>query len=280
LVELGAGNGEMMKVIAETLKNFPECFLNCNFLIHEKSEFLKKKQQINLESEKITWIENIEITNSFPTIFLANEFFDALPIKQFFRKKEGWVERFVDLKEEEKAEFKEQSTDIKIIEQKLNFEISKDQEIIEYSPGSFEYLNNICNLIKKNDGGILIIDYGYLNFKMRETLQAINNHKFSSILEDIGDSDITYNINFNLYKKFIDQFDDLNSIITNQKKFLTSMGIVQRAEIISENIPFSKKSDLFYRIRRLIDEKQMGELFKVMLIKKKKNKFKTGFEID
>jgi cyclopropane-fatty-acyl-phospholipid synthase len=115
---------------------------------------------------------------------------------------------------------------------------------------------------------------------MRETLQAINNHKFSSILEDIGDSDITYNINFNLYKKFIDQFDDLNSIITNQKKFLTSMGIVQRAEIISENIPFSKKSDLFYRIRRLIDEKQMGELFKVMLIKKKTNKFKTGFEID
>ena len=58
------------------------------------------------------------------------------------------------------------------------------------------------------------------------------------------------------------------------------MGIVQRAEIISENIPFSKKSDLFYRIRRLIDEKQMGELFKVMLIKKKTNKFKTGFEID
>ena len=115
---------------------------------------------------------------------------------------------------------------------------------------------------------------------MCETLQAINNHKFSSILEDSGNSDITYNINFNLYKKFIDQFDDLNSIITNQKKFLTSMGIVQRAEIISENIPFSKKSDLFYRIRRLIDEKQMGELFKVMLIKKKTNKFKTGFEID
>ena len=49
-------------------------------------------------------------------------------------------------------------------------------------------------------------------------------------------------------------------MICNQKKFLTSMGIVQRAEIISENIPFSKKSDLFYRIRRLIDEKQMGEL--------------------
>ncbi len=280
LLEFGAGNGEMMKVVIETLKNFPECFLNCNFQIHEKSELLKKQQQLNLKSEKITWVEDIKINNSYPTIFLANEFFDALPIKQFFKKKEGWVERFVHLKEKKKAEFKNQPTDIKNIEQNLNFVISKDQEIIEYSPDSFEYLKNVCNLIIKNDGGILIIDYGYLNFKMHETLQAIRNHKHSNILEDIGDSDITYNINFNLFKKFIYQFNDLNSIISNQKKFLTSMGIVQRAEIISKNIPFSKKSDLFYRIRRLIDEKQMGELFKVMLIKKKKNKFKTGFEID
>ena len=280
LLEFGAGNGEMMKVIIETLKNFPECFVYCNFQIHEKSELLRKKQQLNLKSEKITWIKDIKISNSFPTIFLANEFFDALPIKQFFKKKEGWFERFVDLNDKKKAEFKEQPIDIKSIENVINFEISKDQEIIEYSPDSFKYLKHICNSIKKNDGGILIIDYGYLNFKMHETLQAIKNHKHSNILEDIGDSDITYNINFNLFKTFIDQFDDLNSLICNQKKFLTSMGIVQRAEIISENIPFSKKSDLFYRIRRLIDEKQMGELFKVMLIKKKKNKFKTGFEID
>ena len=58
------------------------------------------------------------------------------------------------------------------------------------------------------------------------------------------------------------------------------MGILQRAEIVSNNITFSQKTDLFYRIRRLIDDKQMGELFKVMLIKVKNNKFKTGFQID
>jgi cyclopropane-fatty-acyl-phospholipid synthase len=269
-----------MKVIIETLKNFPECFNNCIFQIHEKSELLKKNQQLNLKSENIIWIDDIKMNNSYPTVFLANEFFDALPIKQFFKRKEGWVERFVNFKDEKNAEFNEQPLNIKDIEQDLSFEISKDQEIIEYSPSSFEYLKDISNLIKRNDGGILIIDYGYLNLKMEETLQAIKNHKHSNILEDIGDSDITYNINFNLFKRFIDQFDDLNFIITNQKKFLTSMGIIQRAEIISQNIPFSKKSDLFYRIRRLVDEKQMGDLFKVMLIKKHKNNFKTGFEID
>jgi NADH dehydrogenase [ubiquinone] 1 alpha subcomplex assembly factor 7 len=280
LLELGAGNGEMIKVIIDTLSNFPECFNACNFMIHEKSSFLINQQKTNLKSKKIFWIRDIEKINPDPTIYLANEFFDAIPIKQFFLKKEGWIERFVDLKNSKKAEFKEKKIDIKILEQTLNFEISKNQDIIEYSPGTFRYLKSICNTIQKNEGGVLIVDYGYINSKMYETLQAVRNHKYSNILENIGSSDITYNLNFNLIKKFTNQFKNLNSLISNQKKFLTSMGILQRAEIISKNIAFSKKTDLFYRIRRLIDEKQMGELFKVMLIKNTKNKFKTGFEID
>ena len=166
------------------------------------------------------------------------------------------------------------------VEKHLNFEISRNQSVIEYSPDTFKYLRTICNLIQKNDGGILIIDYGYADSKMHETLQSINNHKYSNILDNIGDSDITYNINFHSFEKFINQFKEVNSIFTNQKKFLTSMGILQRAEIISKNIAFSKKADLFYRVRRLTDEKQMGELFKVMLIKTKNNKFQTGFQSD
>ena len=277
LIELGAGNGEMMRVITETLKNFPECHNACNFMIHEKSNFLINQQKKNLDSEKISWIKDIKKINSYPTLYLANEFFDAIPIKQFFKKNEGWVERFVELKNSKKAEFKEQKINITKLEQSLNFEISKNQKIIEYSPETFKYLKTICEIIQKNGGGMLIIDYGYLDSKMQETLQAVNNHKYSDVLENIGDSDITYNISFNLFQKFTSQFYNLDSIVTNQKKFLTSMGILQRAEIISKNIPFSKKTDLFYRIRRLIDEKQMGELFKVMLIKNIKNQFKTGF---
>ena len=280
LLELGAGNGEMMKVIIETLKNFPDCFNACKFIIHEKSNFLINHQKKNLNTEKILWLKDIKKINTFPTLYLANEFFDAIPIKQFFKRKEDWFERFVELKKQKKAEFKEQKINIKKIENSLDFEISKNQDIIEYSPNGFSYLKTICKKIQINDGGILIIDYGYLNSKMHESLQAVNNHKYSNVLENIGNSDITYNINFNLFRKFTDKFSNLNSIITNQKKFLTSMGILQRAEIISQNVPFSKKTDLFYRIRRLIDEKQMGELFKVMLIKNKKNKFQTGFQVD
>ena len=144
LLELGAGNGEMMKVIDETLMNFPECYNACNFIIHEKSDFLineQKKKKLN--SKKIFMVsQNLKKINTNPTIFLANEFFDAIPIKQFFKKKNGWIERFVDLNDPKKAEFKEEKIDIKKIEKYLNFKISKNQNIIEYSPEAFRIFKN------------------------------------------------------------------------------------------------------------------------------------------
>jgi len=277
LIDLGAGDGEMMKILIETLKNFPEFFNSCKFIIHEKSNRLISIQKRNINYNKVSWIKDIKKLNSSPTIFLANEFFDAIPVKQFFKKGKEWFERYVDLKDLKNAKFINQKINIKKLEKDLNFKISKKQNIIEYSPEAFKYLKYICEFIQSKDGGILIIDYGYLSPKMHESLQAINNHKYSKVLENIGNSDITYNISFNLFKRFIKKFNNVKPILTNQKKFLTNMGIIKRAEIISKNQPFLKKADIFYRIKRLLDEKQMGELFKVMLIKNKKNKFKTGF---
>ena len=124
---------------------------------------------------------------------------------------------------------------------------------------------------------MLLIDYGYSEKKMKNTLQTISNHKFSNILEGIGNSDITHNINFNLFKNIIKQIGGLKNNLTTQKEFLIKLGIKQRAEIISKNENFLKKADIYYRLKRLIDEKQMGDLFKVMLITNQKNKFKLGF---
>ena len=112
---------------------------------------------------------------------------------------------------------------------------------------------------------------------MKNTLQAISNHKYVNILENIGKADITYNLNFNFIKKLINNIKNLNTIMTNQKKFLTNMGILKRAEIIGKKETFSKKADIFYRLKRLIHDSEMGNLFKVMLIKNVNNKFKTGF---
>ena len=63
----------------------------------------------------------------------------------------------------------------------------------------------------------------------------------------------------------------------HEPNFLTKLGILERAEILSKNMPFSQKADIYFRIKRLIDESQMGHLFKVMFITNNKSKFKLGF---
>ena len=277
LIELGGGNGEMMKILIESFQNFPSFQKSCNLIIHEKSPTLIRMQKKKLSKSKIIWISKINKLKKNPSIFIANEFFDAMPIKQFKKYESFWYEKFVKFENFTKASFVEKKTDIKKIEKKLNFKISQNQDFIEYSESGLDYLKNISNFIKKNTGGLLLIDYGYLDKRMKNTLQAVSNHKFANILDNIGGVDITHNINFELFKKFTHKLGGLDNYLDTQKNFLIKMGIKQRAELISKDKNFSKKADIFYRLNRLIDEKQMGTLFKVMFVKNKKNKFNLGF---
>ena len=99
LVELGAGNGEMMKIIIESFQKFPALLKSCNFLIHEKSPSLIKIQKKKLTKTKIAWISKVSDIKKYPSLFIANEFFDAIAIKQFSKKNDSWFEKFVDLKD-------------------------------------------------------------------------------------------------------------------------------------------------------------------------------------
>ena len=278
LVELGAGNGEMMKVLIESFKNFPDFLNSCNFIIHEKSPILIKIQKEKLINIKIKWISNINNIKKKPCIFIANEFFDAMAVKQFKKYGNLWFEKFVNLKDTNNPFFTEKKVNIKDIEKKIRYKISHGQNFIEFSELGFDYLKNISQIIKENSGGLLLIDYGYTKKNMKNTLQAVSNHKFANILKNIGNSDITHSINFDLFKKFTNQIGGLDNNLTTQKKFLLNMGIEKRAEVITKKLNFLNKADIYYRLKRLIDEKQMGDLFKVMLLKNKKNKFNLGFK--
>jgi cyclopropane-fatty-acyl-phospholipid synthase len=277
LVELGAGNGEMMKVLIDTFNKFPQFKNSCKINILEKSNFLKKIQKIKMKNKKIKWLNNLGQLNNFPCIFIANEFFDALPIKQFLKKKSKWYERCVNFTNDKKLEYLDIPFDMQKFEKKIKFKISYKQTFIEYSPLATKYLKTTINKIKLNNGGILIIDYAYLQREMKNTLQAVSNHKYCDVLKSFRNSDITYNLSFNLINMIIKKLAPCSSMSTTQKKFLTKLGILERAEMLSKNMSFSQKADIFYRIKRLIDENQMGHLFKVMFITNNKNKFNLGF---
>ena len=80
-----------------------------------------------------------------------------------------------------------------------------------------------------------------------------------------------------LFDKIRQNFKELDSNFTTQKNFLTNLGIKQRAEIICKCKTFKEKADIYYRLERLVGEKEMGNLFKVMMIKNSYNTFKLGF---
>ena len=277
LIELGAGNGEMMRVLVDTFKKFPQFEKSCKINILEKSELLKKVQKANIKNTKIKWLNDLNKLNNFPCIFIANEFFDALPIKQFLKKEKKWYERHINFANYKNLEYLDIPFDMQKFEKEIKFKISYKQTFIEYSPLATKYLKTIINKIKLNNGGILIIDYAYLDREMKNTLQAVSNHKYCNVLKSFRNSDITYNLSFNLINMIIKKLGPYSSRSTTQKKFLTELGIFDRAEILSKSMPFSKKADIYFRIKRLTDESQMGHLFKVMFITNRKNKFKLGF---
>ena len=277
LIELGSGNGEMMYQIVKTFDKFPLFKSSCKINILEKSIYLKKIQKQKLKNKSIKWLKNLEEIPDYPNLFIANEFFDALPIKQFIKIKKKWYEKAVKFSKLEKPNYINILFDIKKLEKKIGLKISYKQEFIEYSPLLMKYLEIIAKKINYNSGGILIIDYGHWNEKMKNTLKSISSHKFNDILNNFSKSDITYNLSFKLTEKILKKFNLKINGSTSQKEFLINLGILRRAEIISKNLPFSKKADIYFRVKRLIDKNFMGELFKVILATKKNIKFKTGF---
>ena len=277
IIELGAGNGEMMYQMIKVFERFNKFRESSNYFILEKSQFLKKIQKKKLNSHKITWLNSINKLKNGPNIFLANEFFDALPIKQFIKKNNKWYEKSIKKNNINKYEFVNVITNIKNLEKKIEINLSKNQKIIEFSPLTYKYLNIISKKINTFQGGLLIVDYGYLKKKMKDSLQSIYKHNFNNVLDNFGKSDITYNLNFFLLKKIVKKLNLKVAGLTSQRNFLTRLGILNRAEILAKNLQFSKKADIYYRIKRLIDRNFMGELFKVMFVTGKNIKFKLGF---
>tara|TARA_B100000965_G_scaffold310427_1_gene269781 strand:+ start:840 stop:1880 length:1041 start_codon:yes stop_codon:yes gene_type:complete len=275
IVELGAGNGEMMFQIITSAKRFKKFYKKCNFAIFEKSNKLIKLQKEKLKKNKVTWLKNLDKLKNKPTIFFGNEFLDALPIKQFINYNKIWYEIYI--KKQAKAyNFTKIKCDIKKIEKKLKLKISKKQNFLEISFEELKIIQILNNIITKNGGCILLIDYAYTNQKMFDTLQAVKNHRKVNVLKEVGSSDISHMINVNFLKKYAKKLN-LKVDCNTQREFLLNLGIMKRAEILAAKKNFLEKANIFYRVNRLIDKKQMGELFKVMHLYKKNQKFNLGF---
>lgn len=276
-VELGPGNGDFCLTLIRTLKNFPEVFSASEIILYEKSEKLKKVQKKRIKSNKVKWIDNLNKINKNPIVFFGNEFLDALPIKQFKKHNNNIFEKYVALKKN-KVDFIFKKALKKDINKLKNFNLQLNNGVIEYPEHGFRELSVICKKIKKLNGGVLFIDYGYTEKININTLQSVMKHKYNYINKNIGSADITSLVNFNLYKKFFEFNGLVSENIITQSQFLQKMGIIERTKILSKNMTSENKINLYTRLERLIDPRMMGEKFKVIFSKNKNCNFSLAFK--
>lgn len=268
LVELGPGNGTLMKDLLRATKHIDKFHEGLNIKLIEQSISLQKKQQQNLEGYEIKWLNKLsEIKNNLPSIYIANEFFDCLPVRQF--KKLGT--QFFEVLINRELQFIEQQVDNQQLISLLQHDYSdvKNDEIIEISFTAQEIFQNIVSNIKINKGAALIIDYGY-NIKNAEkrisTLQAIHNHQFCGVFEHLGQADLTAHVDFSSFEKIV-KASGLQYLYLTQNEFLHSLGIEYRLKQLINNAENEEiVSNLLSQYKRLTDKEQMGELFKVLII--------------
>ena len=176
-----------------------------------------------------------------------------------------------------KIKFLHKKANNNLIKRLKNLNLISKGSIIEYPLEAIKTLNTIARKIDQFDGGLLSFDYGYTIKKNKNTLQSIKKHKYKNIFSSPTHTDISSHINFELFKKILKK-NNLNvKKITTQNEFLKKIGILERANILSKNMTFKEKANMFYRLKRLIDHKEMGILFKVLFAQKKSRNFSLGF---
>tara|TARA_B100001059_G_scaffold183180_1_gene184520 strand:- start:1131 stop:2195 length:1065 start_codon:yes stop_codon:yes gene_type:complete len=274
IIELGPGDGSLIKTLLNVFKLFPEFNAAKMVYLYEKSNFLKNLQRENIKNNKIKWIKNFKGINKGPVIFFGNEFFDAIPIKQFKNQKNLLFEKYytLDNKNNIKEFFKKASKkDIKNIK---SYKSLKNLKFIEFPQYGFDELKKIVKKILKEKGCLLMIDYGYLKPNNQNTIQSVKKHKKNCLLKNLGEADITSHVNFKLLNEFFLKNNLKVKKIIPQQRFLKNMGIIERAELISKKRGFMDQTNIYLRLKRLLSANLMGELFKVILAyKSKSNKF-------
>ena len=277
IVELGPGNGDLCKVLIKTFKNFPDFYKNVKIFLYERSKYLKKIQKNKIKERKVSWLKNINDIKSGPVLFFGNEFFDAIPIKQFKIDKKKIYEKYISVNKKDKIKIILKKAEKKTVLKLKKFGLFNNKGVIEYPDLGIKELDKMIQVIRKFNGGILLIDYGFLDKKNISTLQSVKSHKKNEIFENLSDADITSLVNFSLLKDyFLEQNFNLNQVVS-QSFFLKRIGILHRAEMLSNKMSFSAKANLYSRLRRLLDSRYMGNLFKVIFAHKNKKEFMLGF---
>ncbi|SFP80335.1 class I SAM-dependent methyltransferase [Tranquillimonas alkanivorans] len=258
LAELGPGRGTLMADVLRATRHVPGFHEAMEVHLVEASAPLRQVQAETLEGYAPTWHDGVGTLPERPLFLLANEFFDALPMRQFLRDGDGWRERMVTVTEDRLALGLSESAPLDALADRLVD--TEDGDLVETSAPAVSLAAQIGERIARNGGAALIVDYGSWASK-GDTLQAVAGHRKRDPLEAPGEADLTGHVAFG---PMAAATPCAHTALVPQGVFLERLGITARAQALARRLTGAALENHIAAHRRLTHPDEMGHLFKVM----------------
>lgn len=268
LVELGPGRGTLLSDLLRAAAVVPEFRRAVRIYLVEASPTLRAKQQRRLASVGAVWVEHIEEVPPGPTLILANEFLDALPVRQFVRRGRGWAERLVALDRDHHLVFVEGAASPAaslLVTPRLRE--AAPGTIVEICPAALALVAALARRAMQAPGAALLIDYGSVPRRVGPSLRAVRDHRPIDALAAPGSADLSADVDFeSLAETARDAGADIHGPVP-QREFLHALGVEARlAALTAGTMSPDRRAALENSVRRLIDPEGMGNLFKVLAV--------------
>jgi SAM-dependent MidA family methyltransferase len=259
LAEIGPGRGTLMADVLRATRTVPGFHAAARVTLVEASPRLRAVQRDTLGAHPATWIDSLADLPEAPLFLLANEFFDALPIRQFVRHPDGWQERVVGLSGQTLAFGLTAPAPFGPLEPRLSD--TAPGEMVELCPSAGPVMADLSGRIARHGGMALVVDYGGWGSR-GDTLQALRGHAFADPLAEPGLADLTAHVDF----RALAQAAAVPCRYLTQGAFLERLGITARAQALAARLGGPALEAHVAAHRRLTHPAEMGSLFKVLAL--------------
>ncbi|MDJ0823524.1 MAG: SAM-dependent methyltransferase [Paracoccaceae bacterium] len=260
LAELGPGRGTLMADMLRATRGVPGFHNALSLHLVEASAPLRAAQAERLQEYAPHWHDSVDTLPQAPLFLIANEFFDALPIRQFQRDGAGWRERVVGLQDGQLTPGLTDAAPQAALEQRL--EDTHDGDLVETCTPARAVAESVATRIAQHGGAALIVDYGDWR-SLGDTLQAIAEHSAANPFTHPGQADLTAHVDF---EALVTDLPCAHSRLTPQGVFLERLGITQRAQALAQKLSGAALESHIAAHARLTHPQEMGSVFKCIAL--------------
>ncbi len=279
LAELGPGSGALAADLLRAADAVPGFRRAIRLHLVEVSPVLRPAQQRRLAAADPVWLTRVEDVPTGPLLLVANEFLDALPIRQLVRGRREWAERMVALDREGRFAFIDgpENPALSMLVLRALRDTAPPGAVFEICPPALAQAAVLGARLKRGPGAALFVDYGRFQSVTGSSLRAVFQHQPAGPLESPGAADLSADVDFAAFMDAARAAGAEAHGPVPQGRFLEDLGAARRLAALSARASAAQRQRLESGLERLLDPEQMGTLFKVAALTSPGLPAPTGF---